>query len=222
MLVEKFIYPSLKRIQTDAGRQYTDGIGRPVPSVTTVLDSTADKTALFEWKKRVGEAEAQRISTESAGLGTKVHNALEKFILGEEWDTFGNNHVSVLARAMVKEMITHGLLKVNEVWGTEVGLLANDLYAGTSDCVGVYNNQDAIIDFKTSKKLKKREWIEDYFLQGCAYALAHNEMFGTNIRKVVILMVDREANFGEYIIKDGEFDHYAALWGNRLAAYYNL
>jgi genome maintenance exonuclease 1 len=222
MLVEKFIYPSLKRIQTDAGRQYTDGTGAPVPSVTTVLDSTADKTALFEWKKRVGEAEAQRISTESAGLGTKVHNALEKFILGEDWDTFGNNHVSVLARAMAKEMITHGLLKVNEVWGTEVGLLANGLYAGTSDCVGVYNNQEAIIDFKTSKKLKKREWIEDYFLQGCAYALAHNEMFGTNIRKVVILMVDREANFGEYIIKDNEFDHYAALWGNRLAAYYNL
>jgi CRISPR/Cas system-associated exonuclease Cas4 (RecB family) len=222
MLVEKFIYPSLKRIQTDAGRQYTDGTGSPVPSVTTVLDSTADKTALFEWKKRVGEVEAQRISTESAGLGTKVHNALEKFILGEEWDTFGNNHVSVLARAMAKEMITHGLLKVNEVWGTEVGLLADGLYAGTSDCVGVYNNQDAIIDFKTSKKLKKREWIEDYFLQGCAYALAHNEMFGTNIRKVVILMVDREANFGEYIIKDDEFDQYAALWGHRLAAYYNL
>ena len=75
---------------------------------------------------------------------------------------------------------------------------------------------------KTSKKLKKREWIEDYFLQGCAYALAHNEMFGTNIRKVVILMVDREANFGEYIIKNEEFDHYAGLWGQRLAAYYNL
>jgi CRISPR/Cas system-associated exonuclease Cas4 (RecB family) len=95
------------------------------------------------------------------------------------------------------------------------------LYAGTSDAIGVYEGEDAIIDFKTSKKIKKREWIEDYFMQGCAYALAHNEMMGTEIRKVVILMVDREGKFAEFTIKGEEFDEYCDKWAQRLADYFN-
>jgi genome maintenance exonuclease 1 len=222
MLVEKFLYPKLKRLQTELGRLYVGNEGdEPVPSVTTILDSTADKTHLIAWKKRIGEDEANRQSQQAAGLGPKVHNALEKYILGEEWDNFGTNLVSVLASSMTRAMINQGLGKVNELWGTEVGLIARGLYAGTADAIGIYEGEDSVIDFKTAKTLKKREWIEDYFLQGCAYALAHNEMFGTNIRKVSILMVDREAKFGDYVIKDAEFDHYCNLWADRVALYYS-
>lgn len=220
MLKSKYKYPNLKRIQTKQGRQYTDDIGDPVPSVTTILSDTGDKTALIAWRKRVGEQEANRISQESAGLGTKVHNALEKHILGEEV-SFGNNHISVLAESMTNEMVTNGLNKIDELYGVEVGLIAQGLYAGTSDAIGMYEGEEAIIDFKTAKKIKKREWIEDYFLQGCAYALAHNEMFESKIKKVVILMVDRESNFAEFIIKDDEFEHYCNKWANRLADYYS-
>ena len=220
MLKSKYEYPNLKRIQTKQGRQYTDNIGDPVPSVTTILSDTGDKTALIAWRKRVGEQEANRISQESAGLGTKVHNALEKHILGEEV-SFGNNHISVLAESMTNEMVTNGLNKIDELYGVEVGLIAQGLYAGTSDAIGMYEGEEAIIDFKTAKKIKKREWIEDYFLQGCAYALAHNEMFESKIKKVVILMVDRESNFAEFIIKDDEFEHYCNKWANRLADYYS-
>ena len=102
-------------------RHYTDG-DTPVPSVTTILSETGDKTALFEWRKRVGDAEANRISRESAGLGTKVHNALENYCNGEEWDTFGNNMVSVMAKSMTTEMIDKGMSNVDEVWGIEGGL----------------------------------------------------------------------------------------------------
>jgi ATP-dependent exoDNAse (exonuclease V) beta subunit len=224
LLHNRYNYPKLKRLQTPAGRQYvgeSELYADPVPSVTTVLDSTADKTFLIEWKKRIGEDEANRQSQQAAGLGTKVHNALEKYILGEEWDSFGNNMVSILARKMSRVMIDQGMSKVNELWGTEVGLIAQGLYAGTSDAIGIYEGEHSIIDFKTAKKLKKREWIEDYFLQGCAYALAHNEMFGTEIRKVSILMVDREAQFQDYVIKGDEFDHYCHMWGDRLAQYYS-
>lgn len=221
MLINKYNYPELKRLQTTAGRQYVGEDDVPVPSVTTILDSTADKTHLIAWKQRIGEEEANRQSQQAAGLGTKVHNALEKYILGEEWDNFGTNLVSVLASSMSRAMINQGLGKVNELWGTEVGLIARGLYAGTADAIGIYEGEDSIIDFKTAKKLKKREWIEDYFLQGCAYALAHNEMFGTNIRKVSILMVDRESKFGDYVIKDAEFDHYCSLWADRVAQYYS-
>jgi len=177
MLISKYEYPTLRReTQTNGKRQYVGDDSIPVPSVTTVLSETGDKTALIAWRKRVGDAEATRISTEAAGLGTKVHNAIEKYILQEEWDTFGNNHVSILAKTMTTMMVENGLNKIDELWGVEVGLIAAGLYAGTSDAIGVYEGEDAIIDFKTAKKIKKREWIEDYFMQGCAYALAHNEM----------------------------------------------
>ena len=222
MLNQKYDYPALRReTQKNGKRQYVGESGKPVPSVTTVLSDTGDKTALLNWRKRVGEEEANRVSRESAGLGTKVHNAIEKYILQEEYEIKGNNFISVMAESMTNEMINNGLSKVDELWGVEVGLIAEGLYAGTSDAIGIYEGEDAIIDFKTSKKIKPRKWIEDYFMQGCAYALAHNEMMGTEIRKVVILMVDRDSNFKEYTIKDEEFDAYCDKWSDRLADYYN-
>lgn len=221
MLIEKYNYPSLKRIQKDGFRLYTDGESNPVPSVTTILDKTSDKTFLYEWRKRVGNEEADRISKESSGLGTKVHDALEKYILQEEWEIKGNNLISIMSRRMTEVMIAQGLTNVDELWGTEVGLLAEGLYAGTTDAVGVYRGEESIIDFKTAKKIKKREWIESYFLQCIAYALAHNEMFDSKIRQIVILMVDREGDFEEFLIKDHEFDHYCGEWGNRVVEYYN-
>mgnify|MGYP003652004696 CR=1 FL=1 len=222
MLVEKFTYPALNRVTAKNGqRQYTGDDNQPVPSVTTVLSDTGDKTALINWRKRVGDAEANRVSQEAAGLGTKVHNALEKFVLVEDYEIKGNNVVSVMARDMLNVMIAKGLSQVDEIWGVEVALLAKGLYAGTSDAVGMFNGVESIIDFKTSKKIKPRKWIEDYFMQGCAYALAHNEMFGTNIKQVAILMVDREANYADFVIEGDEFEEYCNKWAMRLADYYN-
>ena len=220
MLKNKFDYPALRRVQTKQGRQYVGEDQKPVPSVTTILSDTGDKTALIAWRKRVGEEEANRISKESAGLGTKVHNALEKHILGETVE-FGNNMVSVMAKDMSEAMINEGFTNIDELWGVEVGLIAEGLYAGTSDAIGIYEGEDAIIDFKTAKKMKKREWIDDYFMQGCAYALAHNEMFDTDIKKVAILMVDRDSNFKDFVIEGKEFEEYCDKWSDRLADYYS-
>ena len=220
MLKNKFDYPALRRVQTKQGRQYVGEDQKPVPSVTTILSDTGDKTALIAWRKRVGEEEANRISKESAGLGTKVHNALEKHILGETVE-FGNNMVSVMAKDMSNAMINEGFTNIDELWGVEVGLIAEGLYAGTSDAIGIYEGEDSIIDFKTAKKMKKREWIDDYFMQGCAYALAHNEMFDTDIKKVAILMVDRDSNFKDFVIEGKEFEEYCDKWSDRLADYYS-
>jgi CRISPR/Cas system-associated exonuclease Cas4 (RecB family) len=221
LLTEKIEYKKLDRTTTPTGRMYVGDDNVPVPSVTTVLDKTADKTALIAWRKRVGDAEATRVSNEAAGLGTKVHNALENYILGEEYEIKGNNFVSILARDMTNLMINEGFTGVDEVWGTEIGLIAPGLYAGTTDCVGMHNGQEAIIDFKTSKKIKPAKWVQDYFLQCCAYAMAHNEMYGTNIRKGVILMVSRDVELKEYIIEGEEFDHYCVEWTKRLEQYYS-
>ena len=222
LLNPKYEYPNLKRVTTKEGRKYVGEDDNPVPSVTTVLSDTGDKTALIAWRKRVGDEEANRISRESAGLGTKVHNAIEKYILGEEYEIKGNNFISEMARPMVNNMIEQGVGKIDEIWGVEVGLIAEGLYAGTSDCIGVYEGKDTIIDFKTAKQIKKREWIEDYFMQGCAYAIAHNEMFGTNINKVAIFMIDRTAKFAEFVIEGDEFEEYKSKWLLRLEDYYKL
>lgn len=219
ILKPKFDYKILERKSTPQGRQYVGDDNVPVPSVTTVLDKTSDKTALIAWRKRVGEQEANRVSKESAGLGTKVHNAIEKHILGETVE-FGTNMVSVMAKQMSDLVINEGFTNIDEVWGTEIGLIAPGLYAGTTDCVGIHKGEEAIIDFKTSKKIKKEEWIEDYYLQCCAYAMAHNEMYDTNIKKGVILMVSRDNKFKEFVIEGARFEMYCDLWETRLTDYY--
>lgn len=221
LLVDKYEYPKLTQINGPSGRQYKHVEHDPVPSVTTILDKTSDKTFLREWRKRVGDKNAKRITQESANLGTKVHNTIEKYIKGEEWDNFGTNFISKMAENCCKRIIDDGLFHTKEVWGQEVHIIAPELYAGTIDCVGIYKGKPAIIDFKTSIKMKKREWLENYFLQCTAYAMAHNEYFDTDINRLVILMADREANFQEFIVEGHEFDEHVEKWANRLEQYYS-
>jgi genome maintenance exonuclease 1 len=127
-----------------------------------------------------------------------------------------------MAKNMADQIIERGLSRVTEVWGMEASLYYPGLYAGTTDLVGEYDGVPSIMDHKTAKKIKKREWIEDYFVQTCAYALAHNEVYGTNIRQGVIFMVDREQGYETFVISGSEFDHYCELWSQRVNDYYQL
>jgi genome maintenance exonuclease 1 len=213
----KYNYPSLERIIMDAGRYYLDSTNNPVPSVTTVLSSTSNSSeGIARWRNKIGEKEADRIIKQSTDIGTAVHEAIEKFLNNEEWDLFDNTEDQGIAKNITNKFIDVGLSGITEVWGLEVGLLLDNLYAGTADCVGLYKNVPTLIDFKTAKKIKRRDWIEDYFLQGCAYANAHNVMFGTDIEQIVILMVDRDMVFEEFIVKPVEFKHLTRKWKNRL------
>lgn len=222
LLTPKYNYREIRRLQTDEGRKYVTAAGNKVPSVTTILDKTADKTFLYEWQQRVGKENASRQTKEAAGLGTKLHNSIEKYILGQDYEITGTNLSHTIAKRMTDVMIEKGLSQVNEVWGTEVGLYTEGLYAGTADCIGLYNGVPSIIDFKNSKKIKKREWITDYFLQAAAYSLSHNEMYGTDINQLVILMVDREGNFQDFIVSGEEYTAMVDKWLARLCTYYKI
>lgn len=222
LMNSRYQYPSLRRVQTPQGRKYTDDVSTPVPSVTTIIDSTSDKTHLDAWRKRVGDAEATRISTESANIGTRVHKAMEQYIGGEDWDCFGNNLFQKQCKLMSQAVINLGLQHIDEVWGLEVALMYPDLYAGTTDCVGVYKGEPSIIDFKTTRKMKKREWIDGYFTQCTAYAQAHNHEFGTDIKHSVIIMVDREGNVENFEISGDEFEYYSHEWNKRVMQYYGI
>jgi len=223
MLVKsKYEYPVLERVDLEIGRHYLDSNQKPVPSVTTVLSGTSkSKDGLIQWRNRVGEEEAERIIKQSTDIGTAVHEAIENYLNGKSWNNFEETHDQFLAKNISDKFIKDGLNGITEIWGLEVGLLLDDLYAGTADCVGEYEGVPTLIDFKTAKKIKKREWIEDYFLQGCAYANAHNVMFGTKIEQIVILMVDRNAIFQEFIVRPTEFNFLTRKWKNRLIEFNN-
>ena len=222
MITNIYTYPELKRQESDEGRFYLDSKNHPVPSVTTVLNKTSNKKdSIQQWRNRVGEEEANRIIKQSTDIGTMVHEALELYLNEQEWRNFSDNQDGVLAERMTEKFIESGLNSITEVWGLEVGLILDGLYAGTADCVGKINGVPSLIDFKTARKMKKREWIEDYFLQCCAYANAHNVMFDTDINQIVILMIDRSLIFQEFIVKPTEFNILTKLWKKRLIEFHN-
>ncbi|MDC0420631.1 preprotein translocase subunit TatA [Gammaproteobacteria bacterium] len=222
MIKDKYTYPKLERVDTEIGRHYLDSTNKPVPSVTTVLSGTSkSKDGLIQWRNRVGDEEADRVIKQSTDIGTAVHEAIEKFLNKESWNNFGDTSDQIIAKNISHKFVNDALDGITEIWGLEVGLILDNLYAGTADCVGLYKNVPTLIDFKTAKKIKKRDWIEDYFLQGCAYANAHNVMFETDIQQIVILMVDRNLIFQEYIVRPTEFSYLTRKWKNRLIEFNN-
>ena len=215
--VQKFNYDHLDKTARNGKRHYETPDGRTVPSVTTILSATKDMTHLMEWRKRVGEQEAQRISTESANIGTVMHRSLEKHVKGED-RTPGSNLIQQKAHKMANVIIENGLNEVSEVWGSEVSLYYPELYAGTTDLVGVCKGAPAIMDFKQARKLKKKEWVEDYFLQLVAYAEAHNKTYDTQIKTGRIFICTQNNEFQTFEIDD--YDKWTGKWYAKLEEYY--
>ena len=221
MITNIYNYPELIRKDKDIGRFYIDSNENLVPSVTTVLSRTSKKSdSIKEWRNRVGEEEADRITKQSTDIGSMVHEALENYLYGKDWENFTDDNDGMMAKKITQKFIEVGLNSISEVWGLEVGLILDGLYAGTADCIGKINGISTIIDFKTARRIKKREWIEDYFLQCCAYANAHNVMFGTQINQATILMVDRDLIFREFTVNPKEFDHLTKIWKRRLIEFH--
>lgn len=221
----KYNYVSINKETINGERRYATPDGEKLPSVTTILSATAPKEkmeALNEWRKRVGHKRAQEITTEAAGRGTRMHKWLEDYVKTGKIGTPGSNPYSIQSHKMAENIIYQGLSKCNEFWGTEVPLYFPKIYAGTTDLVGVHDGDEAIMDHKQTNKPKKKEWIDDYFIQLAAYANAHNEVHGTNIRKGVIFMCSADNIYQEFIIEGSEFEHWSDQWFRRLEQYYLL
>jgi hypothetical protein len=219
LIIEKFDYTPLSRKEVNGKRLYATPDGNAVASVTTILDATKDKTHLIQWRKRVGEKKAQEITTEAAGVGTRMHKYLEDYIETGEWPTPGSNPYAQQAHGMA-EVIRDNALKDVEVWGSEIALYMPNMYAGTTDLVGTYKGQPAIMDFKQTNKPKKEEWVVDYFLQLVAYAEAHNEIYGTNIREGHVFMCSRAGEYQQFDVWPDEYEEWRQEWYNRVYQYY--
>lgn len=213
-------YPPSTRSTTDGLRTYDVG-NEKLPSVTTILGKTKSPEAqesIARWQAKVGMEQATRIKEQAASRGTNVHTHLEKYILGE-------GHLDLtpegkVAKAMSDTIISKGFNDLQEIWGSEVVIHYPGLYAGATDLVGVYDYEDSIIDFKQSNKPKRKEWIEDYFLQLGAYAMAHNHVYETQITQGVILMCTPDNYFQKFQVKGKEFIKYQHQFLERVNKYY--
>jgi len=220
--VERFQYKNCQQVNDPVTRKrvYLTPDGESLPSVTTILSATKDMTHLNEWKKRVGEDKARQITTEAAGVGTAMHSNLERFIAGLQRQP-GNNPVHIQANAMADQIIINGLAHVNEVWAMEQSLYFPGLFSGTTDLVGVYKDNPAVMDYKQTNKPKKEEWVEDYKIQLIAYILAHNEVYGTDIREGHVFMCSRNCEYQQFDLLPPDFNKYQDLWLNKVEEYYN-
>jgi genome maintenance exonuclease 1 len=206
---KKFIYPKSTRSLINGKRHYDVGTNEKLPSVTTILQATQSeekRKKLAEWRARLGNQYADRVKDLSAMRGTSMHTYLEGYITDQR-------HLDLTALGqeagrMADVVIRSGLGDLEEVWGTEVTLYYPGLYAGATDVAGIYDGRESIIDFKQTNKPKRREWIEDYFIQLAAYAMAHNHVYDTHIQQGVILMCSKDGFFQKFVVSDKEFKDY--------------
>ena len=236
MYIQKYDYHPIPRVEVNGKRFYATPDGNKLPSVTTILDKTKSeesKAALQNWRNRVGAEKAQQITTEAANRGTRMHTYLEHYVKTGEVKERGSNPFSWASHTMAQTVIDQGLVNVNEFWGVEIPLYFPNVYAGTTDGAGIHIGQEAILDYKQTNKPKRREWIDDYFVQLCAYAEAHNEVHGTKIKKGVVLMcvkpeLDEQHNivkppeYQEFVLEGTEFEKYRSLWWKKVEQYYML
>lgn len=224
-----FQYPELERVDSPFGRCYISPLGNPLPSVTTILSKTTPqekKEVLLQWEKRLGKVAADAERNFAANIGTLLHNNIEKCLKNEEI-RWGSNLIHKVTKPMFETLKEEGLSKISIIHGIEKALYVENLYAGSTDLIAEIGNQIAILDYKNSKKMKKEEWIDDYFIQLCAYSVAHNEMFGTNIGIAKIMMVVRpdtkgKCEYKEFIIEGLEFNRFCDKWFERVDQFYNL
>ena len=221
-LNQLYNYPTSTRSLINNQRHY-DVNAQKLPSVTTILAATQPpekKASLDAWRARVGEAQAKEITESAANRGTAMHTIIEKFLFGQGY--LDLTDVGRNAQTMAEQIIEKGLKnRLAEFWGLEVTLYYPGLYAGATDVVGIYDGAESIVDFKQSNKPKRREWIEDYKLQLAAYALAHNEVYGTNIQKGVNLICTKDNYFQEFVFEGEEFRKAKFEWLKRVDQYYN-
>ena len=219
----KFNYPKSTRSIEDGMRKYLFGDER-LPSVTSILQATKseeDKAALENWKQRVGHKEANKIKTEASSRGTSMHSYIEDFLRGRINESFFESNEQY--KNMAREIIDKGIKgKLEEIYGMETTLYYPEKYAGTADLIGVYEGKECCVDFKQSNKLKKVEYIQDYFLQLGAYTLAHNVVHKTNITLGAILLCTVDNFYQEFKIEGPELEMYQNLFLGRVKKFYEM
>ena len=217
--IDKYNYSSFRQINGEGPRTY-DVHGIRLPSVTTILSRTTDQTFLKEWKAKVGEAEAERIKNVSSSRGTSMHKYLENYVLGKGYEDM--TELGQKAKSMAQKVIDTGFLAIDGYYGSEVTLYYPGLYAGSTDLVCSFNGKESIVDFKQSNRPKRVEWVQDYFLQGAMYVMAHNYVYKSKVEQFVIMMCTPDLYYQQFEIGGFELKKYQHKALERINEYYEL
>jgi len=218
---DKYNYISGRQITDhESGTRVYEVNNDRLPSVTTILGATKNQQFLKDWKAKVGEQEAERIKNVSSARGTSMHKFLESYVTGVGYDDL--TELGQAAKPMAQKVIEVGLAPVEEYYGSEVTLHYPGLYAGSTDLVCLHNGYETIVDFKQSNRPKKKEWIEDYYLQIAAYAMAHDYVYGSTIRQGVIMVCTPDLYYQEFRIQDAELRQWKHKFLKRLDMYHEL
>ena len=204
----------------ETGTRVYDFQGARLPSVTTVLSATKNQQFLKDWKNKVGAEEAERITNLSSKRGTAMHKFLESHIQGIGYDDL--TPIGCAAKPMAQKVIEMGLTSIEEYYGSEVMLHYPGLYAGSTDLVCNHNGLETIVDFKQSNRPKKEEWIYDYYMQIAAYAMAHDEVYGSKIRQGVIMVCTPDLYYQEFKMQDAMLKLWKHRFLKRLDMYHEL
>ena len=217
----KYTYIQGKQI-TDAGTgiRHYDFQGMRLPSVTTVLAKTKNQSYLTAWKNKVGHEKAESIKNLSSKRGTSMHKFLESHITRVGYDDL--TPIGCEAKPMANKIIEMGLTPISEYYGSEVMLHYPGLYAGSTDLVCMHNDLETIVDFKQSNRPKKEEWIEDYYIQIAAYAMAHDAYYGSTIEQGVIMVCTPDLYYQEFKCSGAELKSYKHKFLKRLDHYHEL
>jgi len=215
----KYKYVTSQKYEHHGSRTY-DFDGVRLPSVTTILAKTKDQSYLTTWKNKVGHEEAERIKNYSSRRGTSMHKFIEEHIKGIGYDDLSS--IGEEARPMAQKIIEIGLTPVTEYYGSEVTIHYPGLYAGSTDLVCMHNDMETIVDFKQSNRPKKEEWIEDYYLQIAAYAMAHDYVYKSHIRQGIIMVCTPDRYYQEFKFQDGELRKWKHKFLKRLDEYHEI
>ena len=226
-IIQRFDYPQFEATTfPSGGRVYHTPQGDTVPSVTTILGKMLSKEGLINWRNRIGDEEADRITQEACRIGSTMHETLEGYVsnyLRGRPNIPPASEEDQVAYTLADNIRRFALLDLDQVWGIEEAVFCDWLYAGRTDLIGVYKGKSAIIDYKSSRMWKKPEWIEGYKLQIAAYNLCHQYMFGEGVETGVILIAIRPPNknfLQQIILKQDDLRHYEEKWMRLVEQYY--
>ena len=216
---KKYTYVQASSVTAHGSRTY-DVHGIRLPSVTTILAKTKDQSYLTTWKNKVGHEEAERIKNYSSRRGTAMHKFIEKYIQESGYKDL--TPIGQEAEPMAQKIIEIGFTPITEYYGSEVTIHYPGLYAGSTDLVCMHNDMETIVDFKQANRPKKEEWIEDYYLQIAAYAMAHDYVYKSHIRQGIIMVCTPDRYYQEFKFQDAELRKWKHKFLKRLDEYYEI
>ena len=210
----KYQYKKFSRQEENGQRTYNVD-NKKIPSVTTILSATKsqeDIDSLRRWRDTIGDEAARKTTIDAARRGTEMHYVLEQYINGQGY--FNLSEEGAKARLMAHKIIEN-MQALEIIYGNEVSLHYEELYAGATDLIGIHGGKPTIIDFKQSNKLKQRNYVEDYYYQIAAYALAHEKNYGP-IDKGLIAICTKDLVYQEFILDKDDLKRYKDKWIQRV------